>query len=274
MTFSLLSAFERLYPADGRRKLLIQIKKRLPYCMRISFSVILISLCSIQLISARDVRGQDINKVFISLELKNEPFMTALQKIQKLTPLTFAYNKREIKRVNNLNLAWNGRSVHTILEALLRHTPLHYEQVGNTIVISYRRDNRTDDAYRTLSRLPSTIPWDVAGIEVKVRTITGTVTNTAGDPIQGVSVTIRGSANGTTTDADGKFNLEIPDEGATLQISSVGYQTRTVSVGTQTSLNIRLAEGAAGLNDVVVIGYGTAKKSDLTGAVSILKGDQ
>jgi TonB-linked SusC/RagA family outer membrane protein len=274
MTFSLLSAFERLYPAEGRRKLLIQFKKRLPYCMRVSFFLILISLCSIQLISARDVRGQDINKVFISLELKNEPLVTALEKIQKLTPFTFAYNKREIKRVNNLNLAYNGRSVHTILEALLRNTTLQYEQVGNTIVISYRRDGRPDPDPASGGRLPSLLSSTAPDLEVKVRTITGTVTSENGTPIVGVSVTVRGSAGGTTTDGEGKFKLTIPDEGATLRFSSVGYETKTVSVGSQTTLNIQLKEVAAGLNDVVVIGYGTAKKSDLTGAVSSLKGDQ
>src|SRR6187402_85265 len=250
MTFSLLSAFERLYPAEGRRKLLIQIKKRLPYCMRISFFVILISLCSIQLISARDVRGQDINKVFISLELKNEPLVTALEKIQKLTPFTFAYNKREIKRVNNLNVAYAGRSVHTILEAILRHTAFQYEQVGNTIVISHRRDARPEpDAAG--NRLPSTLTTTPPDIEVKVRTINGIVISERGDPIQGVSVTIRGGASGTTTDAEGKFHLSIPDEGATLRFSSVGYETRNVTVGSQTNLSVTLKEVASGLNDVV-----------------------
>ncbi|HEY8972058.1 MAG TPA: STN and carboxypeptidase regulatory-like domain-containing protein, partial [Puia sp.] len=189
--------------------------------------------------------------MYISLELKNEPLMTALEKIQKLTPFTFAYNKREIRRVTGLNLAWNGRSVHTILEALLRHTSLQYEQVGNTIVISYRRDARADADDKHLGRLPSLIPLETPDIEVTVRTLTGTVTNTAGDPIQGVSVTIRGSASGTTTDAEGKFKLVIPDEGAALQFSSVGYQPRTVNVGgSQTTLNIKLTEIAAGLNDV------------------------
>lgn len=274
MTFSLLSAFERLCPAYGRRKLLIQIKKRLPYCMRISFFVILIFLCSIQLISARDVRGQDINKVFISLELKNEPLVTALEKIQKLTPFSFAYNKREIKRVTNLNLVYNDRSVHTILEALLRHTTLQYEQVGNTIVISYRRNARPEPDVALNERLPASITTVAPDIEVKVRTITGTVTSEKGDPIIGASVTIRGSASGTTTDGEGKFKLTIPDDGVTLRISSVGYETKSITVGSQTTLTVILKEVASGLNDVVVIGYGTAKKSDLTGAVASLKGDQ
>ena len=180
MTFSLLSEFQRLYPVEGRRKLLIQIKKRLPYCMRISFFIILIFLCSIQLISARDASGQDINKVYISLELKNEPLMTALEKIQKLTPFTFAYNKREIRRVTGLNLAWNGRSVHTILEALLRHTSLQYEQVGNTIVISYRRDARADADDKHLGRLPSLIPLETPDIEVTVPVMVRTFISRSG----------------------------------------------------------------------------------------------
>jgi len=138
MTFSLLSEFQRLYPVEGRRKLLIQIKKRLPYCMRISFFIILIFLCSIQLISARDASGQDINKVFISLELKNEPLVTALEKIQKLTPFTFAYNKREIRRVTNLNLTWNGRSVRRAREASSSKRRAMYRALGRPVRGSVR----------------------------------------------------------------------------------------------------------------------------------------
>src|SRR5258708_4038655 len=272
MTFSLLSAFGRSYPGEGRRKLLIQTKKRLQYCMRISFFIILIFLCSIQLISARDARGQDINKVFISLELKDEPLVAALDKIQKLTSFTFAYNKKEIRRVSNLNLVCNGRSVHNVLESLLQNTLLQYEQVGNTIVISYRRGGHSGPS--PAKGWPGYITPQVAEIEVKVHTVTGTVTNEKGDGLAGVSVTVKGSANGTTTDAEGRFKLSVPDEGVTLEFSSVGYQPRTLSIGSQSVVTIQLKEVAAGLNDVIVIGYGTAKKSDLTGAVASIKGEQ
>lgn len=272
MTFSLLSAFGRLIPREERRKLLIQTQKRLHYCMRISFFIVLIFLCSIQLISARDAHGQDINKVFISLELKDEPLMAALDKIQKLTSFTFAYNKKEIKRVSNLSLVCKGRSVHNVLESLLQNTLLQYEQVGNTIVISYRRNGLSGPT--PIQGWAGYIRPQVAEIEVKVHTITGTVTNEKGDPLSGVSVTVRGNANGTTTDVTGKFKLSVPEEGVTLEFSSVGYQPRTVSIGSQSLITVQLKEVAAGLNDVVVIGYGTAKKSDLTGAVASLKGEQ
>src|ERR1700754_3256596 len=135
MTFSLLSAFERPCLEPGRLHLLNQTKKRLLYFMRVSFIVILCFLCSIQLLSARDASGQDMNKVYISLELKGEPLITALEKIQQLTPFQFAYNKREVKRIQNLSLAGGRLSVHAILEMLLVNTRLRYEQVGNTIVI-------------------------------------------------------------------------------------------------------------------------------------------
>lgn len=240
--------------------------------MRISFFIVLIFLCSIQLISARDARGQDINKVFISLELKDEPLMAALDKIQKLTSFTFAYNKKEIRRVSNLSLVCKGRSVHNVLESLLQNTLLQYEQVGNTIVISYRRNSHSGPAPTT--GWPGYITPETPELEVKVHTITGTVTNEKGDPLAGVSVTVRGSANGTTTDAEGRFKLTVPDGGVTLEFSSVGYQPRTFSVSSQSVVTVQLKEVAAGLNDVVVIGYGTAKKSDLTGAVASLKGEQ
>src|SRR5450631_1774860 len=172
MTFSLLSAFGRFYPEKERPKWQIQTKKRLLYCMRISFFLILIFLCSIQLLSARDARGQDINKVFISLELKNEPLVTALERIQKLTAFTFAYNKKEIRRVGNLNLLYNGRSVHTILESLLQNTPLQYEQLGNTIVISCRRDSRVSQNLPITTKAADLVSAIVQS-EIKAHTITG-----------------------------------------------------------------------------------------------------
>lgn len=96
----------------------------------------------------------------------------------------------------------------------------------------------------------------------------GKVVDQSGDPIQNVSVLIAGTQIGTVTDANGNFSLTAPDnKNLILEISSVGYVTRRVNVGTQTEINITLEQEVSGLSDIVVIGYGTAKKSDLTGAV-------
>ena len=237
--------------------------------MRIGFISLGLILCGAQLLQARDAGAQDISKVYISLELKDESLLSALDKIQRLTPFTFAYNKREVRRVQNLTLPGSNRSVNAILTILLLHTDLRYEQVGKTIVIS---PARPEPAPAAPEEAAGQSPPDNA--EAKSKIISGTVTNDRGDGLSGVSVTIRGTATGTTTDAEGRFKLTVPDEGATIEFTSVGYQPQSVTTGTQTIFTIVLKESVRGLNDVVVIGYGTVKKSDLTGSVANLRGDQ
>ena len=97
--------------------------------------------------------------------------------------------------------------------------------------------------------------------------ISGIVTDEGGRPLQGVSVQIKGTNEGVITDATGKFSLSVP-ENATLSVSFVGYESQEVEVGSKDNITIELKVNAAGLNEVVVVGYGTQKKGNLTGAVS------
>ncbi|MDR1525573.1 MAG: TonB-dependent receptor [Tannerella sp.] len=100
--------------------------------------------------------------------------------------------------------------------------------------------------------------------------ISGTVTDANGEPLIGVSIAVRGIAAGTVTDTDGKFNIQA-NPGSTLQISYIGYVTKTVAVGSERILNIVLDEDRQALEEVVVVGYQTIRKSHLTGAVSSVK---
>src|SRR5690554_2940183 len=99
------------------------------------------------------------------------------------------------------------------------------------------------------------------------RTITGTVTDAGGEPLIGVSVVIENSSSGTITDSDGRFSITVPS-GSTLVFSYVGFESQTVPIGDQTEINITMSETVEALDEVVVIGYGTQRRSDLTGAVS------
>src|SRR5690349_6512700 len=102
------------------------------------------------------------------------------------------------------------------------------------------------------------------------KTITGTVTDSAtGRPLQSVSIIVQGTRTGTQTNAEGKFTINVPANANTLVITSVGYNNREVTISSE-SLNIALSPASSSLNDVVVIGYGTAKKKDLTGSVAIV----
>ncbi len=121
-------------------------------------------------------------------------------------------------------------------------------------------------------------PWTgpSSNVSTKIRrtqaaiVITGKVTDANGQGIPGASVSLKGTNLGTNTDADGNFKLQIPDgtSNATLIFSYVGYATQQIAVGSQTTLNVQLTDDSKALSEVVVVGYGTQKRSDITGSVA------
>ena len=106
-----------------------------------------------------------------------------------------------------------------------------------------------------------------------VMTVKGTITSDKGEPLVGASIVVKGTTNGTITDIDGKYSLSVPDGKVTLVISYVGYDSKEVALSGQSELNVSLSEGSA-LNEVIVVGYGTQKKSQTTGAISSLNSRQ
>lgn len=106
------------------------------------------------------------------------------------------------------------------------------------------------------------------------KTITGTVKDDAGSPLQGVNISIKGSGTGTTTDQSGMFRLEVPNATTVLSFSFVGFEPQEITVGDKASIDIKLMKTAANLGEVVVVGYGTQKKVSLTSAVSSVKGEE
>jgi TonB-linked SusC/RagA family outer membrane protein len=105
-------------------------------------------------------------------------------------------------------------------------------------------------------------------------TVRGTVEDNRGETLPGVSVVIKGTTQGTITDVSGEFTIQVPDENATLRFSYLGYNTKEVIVGSRRTLKITMAEEIASLDEVVVIGYGTVKRRDLTGAVASVRGEE
>ena len=103
--------------------------------------------------------------------------------------------------------------------------------------------------------------------------VKGTVNDEAGEPIIGATVKVQGSQQGSITDFDGKFSIQAASN-ATLEISYVGYVTQKVKVAGQSNLNVVMKEDAQMLNDVVVVGYGTMKKSDISGSVATINKEQ
>lgn len=103
--------------------------------------------------------------------------------------------------------------------------------------------------------------------------ITGNVKDDRGELLLGVSILIKGTPRGTVTDMDGNYSLEVPDDQAVLVFTYLGYKTKELSVAGKTKLDVVLMEDTQNLEEIVVVGYGTMKKENLTGAVAQLKGD-
>ena len=103
--------------------------------------------------------------------------------------------------------------------------------------------------------------------------LTGTILDGMGEPVIGANVLVKGTTNGVVTDLNGKFSLQVKPNDI-LQISYIGYNSQEVAVKGQHTLNITLKEDVESLDEVVVVGYGTMKKKDLTGSVSSVKADE
>ncbi len=105
------------------------------------------------------------------------------------------------------------------------------------------------------------------------RTIEGTVTDNQGSPLPGVTVVVKGTAQGTVTNADGNYTLTDISGDVTLVFSFVGMKTKEINIGNQTTINLILDQDVIGLDEVIAVGYGTVKKSDLTGSVERIKSE-
>ena len=104
-------------------------------------------------------------------------------------------------------------------------------------------------------------------------TINGVVRDSDGEPLPGATITVQGTTIGTVSDLEGRYSLSVP-EGAVLRVSYIGYETQRINIGTRTTIDITLREDAAAMDEVVVIGYGTQQRRDITGAVGQVRGDE
>lgn len=119
----------------------------------------------------------------------------------------------------------------------------------------------------------ATTEADAMELTQQSKIVRGKIIDEAGEPLIGVSVLVKGTANGTITDFDGNFSVSVPAGSNTLEVSYVGYIKQTIAIGNNANFNIQLKADTELLDEVVVIGYGTVKKRDLTGAVSSVKSD-
>ena len=189
------------------------------------------------------------------LVLIDEVFKT----IQLQTDYDFIYPKGFFENNLKVQLTKGEISFEDLMNLSLSKTGLGYRvSENNTIIIEEKQD----------------VDSNVTGSEtIQQLKVSGNVTDSDGNPLPGASIIESGTTNGTTTDFDGNFTLDVGDENSTLEISFIGFEPQQITANVNESLNIQLIASVSGLDDVVVVGYGTAKQKDVTGAISSLKGE-
>ncbi len=186
----------------------------------------------------------------LTLNMKQVPISKVLKTIERQTDYKFVYSSNLFPSYLTVNVVVVETPVTEILSMILQKTGFTFKKVDNDlIVITNLGINAATDRLRA--------------------TIRGKVKKATGEPLPGVTVMVEKSTVSTTTDTDGSFSIEAPENGA-LVFSSVGYVSQTIPVNGRNEINITLVEQARDLNEVVVIGYGQRQRRDLTGAVSVV----
>lgn len=189
----------------------------------------------------------------VSLTVKNISLKEMLNEIEKSSTIRFSYKDVALDTKKDITLSVNNEPVEHVLDNVLPGKQLEYVRTGNTIAIK-KLAAKTSNASTK-------------------KKVTGTVTDTNGEPIIGANVVEKGTTNGIITDIDGHFSLEIPDNGI-MQISYIGYIIQELPVSNRANFQVALKEDSQNLDEVVVIGYGTVKKKDLTGAITQVRSEE
>ncbi|MBN8788873.1 MAG: TonB-dependent receptor [Terrimonas sp.] len=184
----------------------------------------------------------------ITLNLSKASISQVLSAIEKQGYYRFVYNSSLIDLKQKTSIDAKDASIDEVLKNLFTRTVLSYNRLDDNLIVVMENEALRKDI-----------------------TITGKVNDASGNPLAGASVTIKGTSKGVTTDANGDYTISAPENG-TLVISSVGYKTQEIAISDQTKIDVYLEPSVSQqLNEVVVIGYGTAKKGDLTSSIATIK---
>lgn len=208
----------------------------------------------------------------VTIKVRNEKLSTVLSKIEKQIPQVFVYSDDDVNSSQRISLDVKNEPLPTILEAISNMANVNAEFINDKIILRSKTGKSPDFNTTTLySLIKDQQPEYAVRADI---TVTGRLTDEEGNPIPSASVTVKGTSIGTTTNANGNFALTIPDNisNPVLVFSIVGFEISEISVNGRQSINISLKKMEKVLEDVVVVGYGTQRKSSLTGAVDGISG--
>jgi TonB-linked SusC/RagA family outer membrane protein len=183
--------------------------------------------------------------VRLNLKMKDASLVDVFREIERTSEFGFFFKSEELDLNKRVSIDMKDASIEEILKKILIDN-YDYRILDKNIVVTRGSLNTSEQQQKSVS---------------------GKVTDSSGAPLPGVTVVVKGTTNGTITDSNGNYSLSNIPGNATLQFSFVGMKMQELAVGNQTTVNVTLAEDAIGIEEVVAVGYGTQKKTNLTGAV-------
>lgn len=230
---------------------LVQKKHRLKHSTRIMRLSVFFIICFTFSTMAKDVSSQN---AIVTLNKEHATISEILNDIEEQTDYLFLYNKKNVNVNRTTSVKVKEQTVANVLKELFKDTPVSYLIEGKHIILSRKEIKNISPENHTVIQ--------------KDNIISGVVKDKNGEMIIGANVIIKGTSTGTITDINGMFTLNNISEKDILQISFIGYLSKEVPVNQQKQFIITLLEDAQKLEEVVVIGYGTSKRKDVTGSIS------
>lgn len=213
-------------------------------------AIIMKSIALLTLLFAAQASGS-VKAQKISISFEDAPLEQVMTAIKRQSGYNFFLNGELLKNAENISVTLNNTDLDETLRKVLDGQPISYEINGKTIIL-HPEIAATAKARQQLS-------------------VEGTVTDSTGASLPGVSILVKGTQTGTASDMDGHYALQQVPEDAVLVFSFIGFRTLEIPLNGRSRLDVVLQQDVAGLDEVIVVGYGTQKKSDVTGSVSRIK---
>ena len=189
----------------------------------------------------------------ITIHIKDKPASEVVKQIEKVSKYRFFYKKGLLGMTTPITVEVNDQGIEAVMGQIVGQIPVSYTIKGDTqVVLAESEPQNTSTG--------------------KNKSVKGSVTDANGEPVIGANIVQIGTVNGVISDLDGNFDIEVP-EGSTLEISYIGYRPKEVKVGNNTVLTVILEEDTQALDEVVVVGYGSQKKVNLTGSVATVNSE-
>ncbi|MET3128676.1 iron complex outermembrane receptor protein [Arcicella rosea] len=238
----------------------LSFKKILSKAMRITITQLFLSIICCGISLANSAFSQEVLNKSITLRTGTSTVKKVLFQIEKKADVKFVYSSNAIQAEQIVSFDFTDDKLSKVLEKLLSPLNISYEVMDNRILL--RKKTVTEK-----ENIQTIIPNEI----IAEQTITGTITDEKGQFLPGVSVLVKNTNRGTATDSKGQYKIAVPDGNNTLVFSFVGYQKQEIAVAGRSVINVSMLVENQSLEEVVVVGYGTQSRKNLTSAITTIK---